>query len=440
MTIFEADWVCPVSSPPVRNGRLAVENGRICPLLSEENRREKTGGNSYDRVTFPGCAIIPGFVNGHSHLELTILRGFLDDLPFTEWIPHLTRLKYEQLSRNDMLISANLGCIEMLRAGVTCLGEVMDLGTAWEAMRSFGLQGIVYQEVFGPSESHADESLAALKRKIDAYWREQTPSFRAGVSPHAPYTVSQKLFRAVNDYSRAEGLPLTVHIGESKDEGAFVRHGTGLFADRLRARGITVSGAGCSPVAYLDRCGLLRPEVLLIHAIDLEDQDLTLLRDKGAGVVHCPKSNAKLAHPTARVAEMKAAGVRLSLGTDSMASNNAVDMFEEMRAAIFQQRSFTGRFDALDAPTAFRMATLGGAECLGLSSELGSLDPGKRADFAVVNLDDVSLQPVHDPIESLVYSASRHNVKATYLGGREVAIDAADVIAECDRIAAKLRK
>jgi len=142
MTVYEADWICPISSPPVRNGRIGVENGKLVPPTDREA----------PLVRFPGCVIIPGFVNAHSHLELTILRGFLDNLEFTEWIPRLTVAKYQVLSRRDLYLSAHLGAVEMIRAGVTCLGEVMDIGTAWEAMRDFGLRGIAYQEVFGPAE------------------------------------------------------------------------------------------------------------------------------------------------------------------------------------------------------------------------------------------------------------------------------------------------
>ena len=155
MTIYEADWVCPVSSPAVRNGRIAVENGRIVSEVS---------GAKGEIIRFPHCAIIPGFVNAHCHLELTILRGFLDDLPFGEWIPRLTHAKYQSLSRDDMLLSAQFGAVEMLRAGVTCVGEVMDLGTGWQAMREFGLRGIAFQEVFGPAEGQAESRARAHQR------------------------------------------------------------------------------------------------------------------------------------------------------------------------------------------------------------------------------------------------------------------------------------
>src|SRR3989454_1240066 len=444
MTIYEADWVCPISSYPIRNGKLAVDNGRIVPLpLGEGGRareararqgeasireaRARQGeasinsapreGHNLVTVQFRGCAIIPGFVNAHSHLELTILRGFLEDLPFSEWIPKLTRAKYRDLGRDEMLTSARLGCVEMVRAGVTCLGEVMDLGTAWQAMHEFGLQGIAYQEVFGPGENQADQAIADLMTKIDAYRKTQTETLRVGVSPHAPYTVSPKLFQAVNRFAEQESLRMTTHIAESEDEGMFVRWSAGVFAKRWAERGIALVPAGCSPLAYLNGLGLLRPEMLLVHAINLEDTDFDLLRSKQPALVHCPKSNAKLAHGVARMPEIRDTGITIGLGTDSVASNNVVDMFEEMRAAIFQQRARTKQLDAINAESAFRMATLGGAECLGLSKLLGSLDPGKRADFVVIDLTDPAVQPVYDPITAMVYSASRHNVRATFIGG-----------------------
>ena len=463
MTIYEADWVCPISSSPIRNGKLAVDNGKIVPLPLGEGGRareargraerkrdsaqpQETGealikgapGEGRNLVTFPGCAIIPGFVNAHSHLELTILRGFLEDLSFTDWIPRLTRTKYQHLTRDELLASASLGCVEMIRAGVTCLGEVMDLGTAWQAMRQFGLQGIAYQEVFGPAESQADEAIADLQKKIDAYRPAQTDTLRVGVSPHAPYTVSPKLFQAVNRFAEQESLRMTTHIAESEDEGMFVRWSAGVFAKRWAERGIALVPAGCSPLAYLDGLGLLRPEMLLVHAINLEDTDFDLLRSKQPALVHCPKSNAKLAHGVARVPEIRDTGITIGLGTDSVASNNVVDMFEEMRAAIFQQRARTKQLDAINAESAFRMATLGGAECLGLAKLLGSLDPGKRADFVVIDLTDPAVQPVYDPITAMVYSASRHNVRATFIGGREMRVDSKDLIEECAAIAERL--
>ncbi len=433
MTIFEADWICPVTAPVVPGGAIAVDDGRITEVGSTVDAAAGAG-----RVRFPGCAIIPGFVNAHTHLELTVLRGFLENLSFFPWLRELMRAK-SQLTRDDFLVSARLGCIEALAAGVTTVGEVMEVGASWDAMRETGLQGIAYQEVFGPAESMVEESMSKLREKIRRYRPQETPLQRIGVSPHAPYTVSRKLFEAVRDYAAREGLRQTVHIAESEDECRFVRDGQGPFAEFHTQRGIAVTPFGISPIEYLHGMGMLTPEMLLIHAIELSDRDLDILEATHPTVVHCPKSNAKLGHGMARVEEMLRSGLNVGLGTDSVASNNVVDMFEEMRSAVFQQRTRTGRIDSLKAASAFRMATLGGAECMGLQAQIGSLETGKRADFVVVDLNDPALQPVYDPIEAMVYSASRRNVRATYISGKEVKIDADAPVREVTSIAEKLR-
>ncbi len=431
MTIYEADWVCPASSGPCANGAVAVENGRIAAVGTD---LQLPG----PRIRFSGCAIIPGFVNAHAHLELTILRGFLEDIDFIKWIRTVTASKKERLTREDLLLSARLGIAESLAAGVTCVGEVMDAGVSWQAMRELGLQGVAYQELFGPADIHVEESLKGLAGKIEALRTQETETQRLGVSPHAPFTVAPRLFRAVKDYAKKERLPVTVHIAESAEEDLYVRLGAGPFADRNRERNFEVEVAGCSPVQHLENCGMLDADTLLIHVIRIEDKDLQVLRRTGAAVVHCPKSNAKLGHGVARVVEMCDAGVRLSLGTDSVASNNVVDMFEEMREAIFMQRAHTGKHNALGAHGAFRIATLGGAECLGLEKRLGSLEAGKRADFVVVDLNDPAIQPVYDPVQAMVYSACRKNVRATYLGGEEIRIDAGPWMKQAGEIARKL--
>lgn len=430
MTVYQADWLCPASSDPLAGGAIAVENGRIVDvgLLPP----------AADTVRFPGCAIIPGFVNAHAHLELTILRGFLEDVDFFKWIRAVTVLKQQKLTVDDMRTSARLGVIEALAAGVTCVGEVMDAGVSWPAMIEYGLQGVAYQEVFGPSDAQADDAFKGLVAKVDSMRSLETPAQRLGVSPHAPFTVSPRLFRMVKDYARKQNLAVTVHVAESAEEDRFVRRGEGPFADRHRQRGFAVTAEDCSPIAYLDRCGVLDRDTLLIHAIRLDDGDFAILRRTGASVVHCPKSNAKLGHGIARLLELRDGGVRLSLGTDSVASNNVVDMFEEMRAAVFMQRARLGSFAALGATAAFRMATLGGAECLGLEAHLGSLEKDKRADFVVVDLSEPAMQPVFDPVQSMVYSACRRNVRATYLAGEAVKLDSAPVVEDIRGIAARL--
>ena len=432
MKAFQADWVCPVATPPIRNGYVLIDEGKIVEV-------GPAAPDGVEVESFTGCALLPGFVNVHTHLELTILRGFLENLSFATWIRRLTRTKYEHLSRTDLLLSARLGAMECLLAGVTTVGEVMDIGTGWDAMTEFGLRGVAYQEVFGPSEDASGSAARGLERKLQQFRATESDTRRIGVSPHAVYSVSSSLFRLVRDLAEKEDVRLAVHVAESQEETRFVKSGEGPFADYWRSREIPVVSHGASPIEYLHRLGVIGPGTLAIHAIHVDSADVKVLRDLGAGVAHCPKSNMKLGHQTAPVREFVKAGVPVGLGTDSVASNNVVDMFEEMRTALFLQRTLSGRQDSVVAHQALRMATLDSARCLGLDDQVGSLEPGKLADMVVVDLNDAALQPVYDPVETLVYSASRKNVKMTLLAGEPVTVDPTPLIREAQSVAERLK-
>jgi len=422
MIVYQADWVCPATSAPIRNGYLAVEGNRVVSLGTDDLPQHVA------RHNFPGCAILPGFVNAHTHLELTLFRNLLKGLSFSDWIARLTRLKYQKCTPRTLKVSAQLGAAEMLKCGITTVGEVMDIGTGWEAMLEFGLHGVAYQEVFGPSESTAQEALQALQGKVSLHRQKETETQRIGISPHAPYSVSAKLFNIVRDYAHREGLRMTSHVAESRDETSFVRDGAGAFAESHRRRGIDVVARGCSPVEYLDRLELLGPDMLLAHAIETDLANLDRLRETGTFVVHCPRSNAYLGHRVAPVFDMRKKGVAVCLGTDSVASNDSFDMFAEMRAVATQQRLF---FDEV-----FRMATIEGARALGLDRHVGSLEPSKRADFTVVALD----HPSEDPLRQIVSNGRVDKIRATMLGGHPIEIDTPSLLNEARDLQDDLRR
>ena len=413
MIRYHARWVIPVGAPPFEHGTVAVDDGRI------QYVGPRPAAPRGDDAELGNAVVMPGLVNTHTHLELTALRGFLEDLDFARWIMRLNGVKRAVLDRDRMLDAARFGLVEGLRAGITTYADTCDSGVAFDAMLEAGVRGIMFQEVFGPDPATHDRSLADLADKIAALRPRQTRLVGIGVSPHAPYTVSDALYAAVAGYARRERLPVAVHIAESEVERELVERGEGIFADGLRRRGIDVGPRGRSSIEILDRSGILATRALLIHCVRLDDTDIELVARHGAPVAHCPVSNAKLGHGTARVLEMLAAGVTVGLGSDSVASNNRMDMLAEARAAVLAQRARVGKHDVLCARDVLALATIGGARALGLDGEIGSLEVGKSADLVAFPLDECSM-PVHDPEAAVVFALPGVAASLVTVAGREL--------------------
>ena len=368
------------------------------------------------------AVLLPGLVNAHSHLELTAMRGFLEDLDFAHWIMRLNGVKRAVLDRGRMLDAARLGIVEGVHHGITTYADTCDSGVAFDAMLEAGVRGIMYQEVFGPDPAQCDASLADLRVKVDALRPRQTTLVRVGVSPHAPYTVSDALYSAVADYAGGEHLDVAVHIAEGEVERELVVDGEGLFARGLRKRGIDVRPRGRSSIDLLRSTGILERRPLLIHCVRLDAQDIHIVARSGAPIAHCPISNAKLGHGIAPLSELLDAGITVGLGSDSVASNNRMDMLGEARAAVLSQRARTGRHDVIRAREALTLATLGGARALGLDHDTGSLEAGKSADLAAFPLD-VRTSPVHDVESAAVFALAGVSASLAVVAGRELLRD-----------------
>jgi 5-methylthioadenosine/S-adenosylhomocysteine deaminase len=322
-------------------------------------------------------------VNAHTHLDLTVLRGRFDGLPFFEWIRALTAAR-AALQPDELLDSARAGIREGVLAGVTTYADTAPNDAPFEAMRAMGVRGIAYREVFGPDPAQCDRSMDALRAAIAEMRPRETALVRAGVSPHAPYSVSDELFGAAARFAEDEHLPLATHVAESADESLYVARGDGPFAGFLRSRGIAVTARGRTPVDLLAGHGILGANTLLIHCVRCDDRDVAAIAQHECGVATCPASNRYFGHGTAPVAAMHAAGVRLGAGSDSMASNTRMDILQEARAAL--------RRDANDADV-WELATLGGARALRLDGVIGSLEAGKQADLAAFALDAAANVP-----------------------------------------------
>ena len=411
--LITADWVLPVSSTPLRDGAVDVRAGRIHAVGPTA---ELPGSEDARRLDLGSAALLPGLVNTHAHLELTALRGFLEEQDFFTWIRRLTETKYEILDEEDLLCSARLGVVEAISAGITTIADIADAGVSLAALIEGGARAVLYQEVFGPEPSRAEECLAGLRDKLESHRAAAADRVTIGISPHAPYTVSARLFKLLAEFARTEGYPVSAHAAESAAEGSLVRNAAGPFADYLRSRGIEVEPLGVSTIGYFEEIGLLATAPLLAHCIDCDADDLRRIAASGAGIAHCPKSNAKLAHGAAPLGAMLAEGIRVGLGSDGVICNNTCDLLEEARFAALLQRAGSEE-DYPSAGDFLRLMTLGGAEALGLADDIGSIETGKLADLCAVGLEAPHLQPVLDVEATVLYSASARDVVLTVVEG-----------------------
>jgi len=439
VAVYAARWVLPVDDAPIENGEVVIEGGKIAAV-----RPVRTPAN--ERRDFGEAVLMPGLVNAHSHLEYTALRGFLEDVPFFPWIRALTAAK-AALTPEDWLWSARLGAMECLTAGITTLGDNTDAGVTMRVLAETGLRGTVYQELFGIDDREpVAPILESLRVKIAAHRWLASGRVSVGVSPHALYTIRPALFAVINEYVAGERLPTSIHIAESGSESALTERGEGPFAEMYVRRGIAWDAPRTTPTRYAADLAALGPNALAIHCVHQTLEDIALLAATGAAVIHCPKSNAKLGAGVAPLtAWLRTPGLRLGLGTDSAVSNNALDLFEEMRFALLMQRAVTQEVEAVTARDVVRMATLGGAEAMGLSNTTGSLTPGKRADLIAVRLDRPHAVPATDPYSALVYTARADDVLFTlcdgevlYDGGVWPTLDQAAVLTGARQARAKL--
>ena len=428
--IYSASWVLPIASPPIANGAVAVTGEMIVGVGARDDLVARFPHAV--ATDFGASVLLPGLVNAHSHLELTVMRGFLESVEtdFFAWLRKLTVARMS-MTADDLFVSAACGAIEAARAGITCVGDSSSAAAqSMKALREIGLRGIVYQESFGPDPRLADENVAKLRDQLAEMRAVESANVRAGVSPHAPYTVSAPQLELIAQMALDEGLPLMMHAAESEAERLFLFEGTGPFADGLRARGIDWSGQKISTIEYLSRHGVMETRPLLAHCITVNDADIETIRSAGAGVAHCPKSNAKLRHGRAPFARFLTANLNLGLGSDSVASNNNCDILEEARFATLLARARGTDFSLCSnsgasqtevcATDALFAATLGGARALGVDRQIGSLAEGMQADLIAVALDGAHQQPASNPVDALIFSSSGRDVRMTMVAGKEV--------------------
>ncbi|MDP9202540.1 MAG: amidohydrolase family protein [Gemmatimonadota bacterium] len=422
----------PITRPPIENGTVVESDGLITYVGP---RAAAPPGQDYD---LGDAILLPGLVNAHTHLELTAMRGFLENCRFTDWIDKLRQSRNEIMDPDALLDSARFGIVEGIEAGITTYADTCSSGVAMQAMREAGVRGIMYQEVFGPDPSHAKIAMRELEDRVEALRFEQTELVSLGVSPHAPYTVSDPLYDAAARFANSRQLPLAMHIAESEPEFEMVTRGAGDFAERWQRRGIPVSSRARSPIALLEERGALERGPLLIHCVRVDPDDIGIIARHGCTVAHCPASNAKFGHGIAPLLPLIAAGIRVGIGSDSVASNNRMDILDEARLSVLIHRAATRRHDAFGAHEALQLSTIGGARALGIDARVGSLEVGKDADLAAFRTDSPRTTPTGDPYSAAIFALPGRSAELVTVKGR-VLVERGRALAADKALAARVQ-
>ena len=403
-TVIEAKWIIPIEPARITLNQhaIAIDKGIIKDILpiSEAKLRYKP----QQTIALNDHALIPGMINLHTHAAMTLMRGFADDLPLMEWLnKHIWPIENKHVDAQFVQDGTQLACAEMIKGGITCFNDMYFFPESCvEAAIHSGMRaaiGMIVIDFPTAYASDADDYLAKGLKLRDQYYQHPLLSFC--FAPHAPYTVSDKTFSSILTYAEQLNTPIHTHLHETHDE--------------IR---ISLETNGVRPIERLHQLGLLSPNLIAVHTVHLTDYEIKLLHQYGCSVAHCPSSNMKLASGFAPIPALLNQGVNVGLGTDGAGSNNRLDMFEEMRQAALLAKATSGRADSLPAHQALRMATLNGANALGLGEITGSLVVGKAADITAINFSDLNLMPCYDPASHLVYTASREQVSHVWVNGR----------------------
>lgn len=420
--LIEAGWVVPVEPQGVvlEDHAVAIRDGAIVALLPRDEARARF--EAAETVSRPDAALMPGFVNAHTHNPMTLLRGVADDLPLKTWLQdHIWPIEAAVIGPEFVADGVTLAIAEMLRGGTTCVNENYFFPDVQAAVyKRHGFRARVGLPVidFPTAWAKSDDEYFARAGEVHDQWRDD-PLISTAFAPHAPYTVSDANFERVRMLSDQLDVPVHLHLHETAQEveQSLAEHGQ-------------------RPIARLDRLGLFNDRLIAVHMTQLTDAEIHLCRERGVSVVHCPESNLKLASGFCPACALERAGVNLAIGTDGCASNNDLDMFGETRTAAILAKAVAQDASALDAATALRAATLGGARAIGLDHLVGSIEAGKQADLVCVDLSALETQPLHHVHSQLVYATGRHQVSDVWIGGRArlrsrelVDIDAAALVA-----------
>lgn len=388
----------------IDEGGIAVSQGRVVAIGPRAEIEARY--MSRQKVIATGKVITPGLINGHTHVPMVLFRGLADDLDLQEWLTkYIFPAEAKNVTEEFVRVGARLGLAEMIRGGTTtyCDMYYFEDAIADETAKA-GVRGVLGETIidFPVADNKTNAEGMAYVEKFVARWKGHDLIVPA-IAPHAPYTVSEEHLKAARAFSDRTGAPIVTHISETKRE----------VDDSVKAK-------GASPVAYLERIGFLNDRVIAAHMVWPQGTDIAILKSRGVGVVHNPQSNMKLASGVAPVPRMLTEKLFIGLGTDGAASNNDLNMWEEMDTVAKLHKVFTGDPKVISAQEAFELATIRGAQALHLEKEIGSLETGKRADLLVIDRDTLNQIPLYNVYSDLVYATKAADVETVIINGRLV--------------------
>ncbi len=403
--LIRARWLVPVEPAGVvlENHAVAVRGDWIEAVLPDTEIESR----------FPGAAVIdlaehlliPGLVNAHTHAAMSLMRGLADDHALSRWLAeHIWPAEARHVSAEFVRDGTLLACAEMLRGGITCFNDMYFFPeAALDAVLQAQMRAVLGMIVVEFPSAYASDPDDYLQKGLALRDRfREHPLLSFCLAPHAPYTVTDETLRKVATMLGELDVPLHIHLHETEDE-----------LER------SIAEHGVRPLERLRRLGLLGPNLIAVHAVHLSAEEIQVLAHHGASVAHCPSSNLKLASGFAPIAQLLSAGVNVALGTDGAASNNRLDVMQEMRQAALLAKAVARDAEAMPAHRALRCATLGGAIALGLERRIGSITAGKYADLVAVHLQGPELAPCFDPVSHLVYAAGREHVSDVWVAGKQ---------------------
>jgi 5-methylthioadenosine/S-adenosylhomocysteine deaminase len=405
-TLIHARWIIPVEPESVtyEYHSLVIDKGRIIDLLPTDVAKQKYQGTATENLNTH--ALLPGFINCHTHAAMTLMRGIADDLPLMDWLQnHIWPLEQKWMSEAYVRDGTDLAIAEMILGGTTCFNDMYffpDI-TAQQAVQhgiraSIGLIVIDFPTVW------AENSVTYIAKGLQVHDQlRHQPLITTSFAPHAPYTVSDDPLQKIRTLADELEIPINMHVHETLHEVEQARANTGQ-----------------RPLQRLHNLGLVNPSFIAVHMTQLTDEEISLFAESGAHIVHCPESNLKLASGFCPVALCLNAGINVALGTDGAASNNDLDMLGEMRTAALLAKAVAKDASSVPAMTALRMATINGAKALGLEHETGSLAISKSADVIAIDLDHLETQPLYCPVSQIVYAASRQQVTDVWVAGKQL--------------------